>query len=144
MKKQNKDTGAIKKTIDELCTPNGISIGNENTKYTPVNSDKQPIVDGFANWGEWKVSEKLEIQICPEHHHLTETICKVYGGGKEAEANAALIASAPILYRENKELKDLLKWVVNEIETTPDELSDALLGMIKIKSNQLLNRINKQ
>jgi len=52
----------------------------------------------------------------------------------------------PTLYRDNarllfqnKELKELLKWIVNEIETTPDELSDALLGLIKIKSNQLLN-----
>ncbi len=51
-------------------------------------------------------------------------------------ANIDLICAAPIMY-------DLLKWVVNEIETTPDELSDALLGMIKIKCNQLFTRINK-
>jgi len=60
-----------------------------------------------------------------------------------ATALVARYNQASTLYKENKEQIDLLKWVVNEIETTPDELSDALLGMIKIKCNQLFTRINK-
>jgi len=60
-----------------------------------------------------------------------------------ATALVARYNQASTLYKKNKEQIGLLKWVVNEIETTPDELSDALLGMIKIKCNQLLTRINK-
>jgi hypothetical protein len=55
MKKTN-ESGAIKKTIDELCTPNGITIGDSNTKYVDSNGvpvkdmpDKKAIVDDIYN-----------------------------------------------------------------------------------------------
>lgn len=46
---------------------------------------------------------------------------------EETAANAKLIAASP-------ELLETLNWIVNEIETTPEQLSDALLGLIKIKA----------
>jgi len=43
------------------------------------------------------------------------------------------------LIEENKNLRETLDWISKEITTTPDELSDALLGLIKIKIRQALN-----
>lgn len=61
-----------------------------------------------------------------------ETIAVTYDD-KEAK-NAQLIANAP-------NMAELLQWIVTEIETTPDELSDALLGMIKLKAQRQLNEL---
>ena len=38
-------------------------------------------------------------------------------------------------------MAEFAEWCINEIETTPDLLSDALLGMIKIKAKQILNNL---
>jgi hypothetical protein len=48
-----------------------------------------------------------------------------------------LLAAAP-------DLLQTLKYIVNEIETTPDQLSDALLGLIKIKARQAMNKATNQ
>ena len=55
---------------------------------------------------------------------------------EEAEANANLIAAAP-------KMANLLDWIIKEIETTPDTLSDALLGLIKIKSKSIIDNLNQ-
>jgi hypothetical protein len=55
---------------------------------------------------------------------------------EEAEANANLVAAAP-------EMANLLEWIIKEIETTPDCLSDALLGLIKIKSKSIIDNLNQ-
>lgn len=49
--------------------------------------------------------------------------------------NQKLIAAAP-------QMLDLLMYIEDEIETTPDSLSDALLGLIRIKCTNLLNGLN--
>ena len=54
----------------------------------------------------------------------------------EEDANSTLIASAP-------EMANLLDWIINEIETTPDRLSDALLGLIKLKAKSIVDNLNK-
>ena len=54
----------------------------------------------------------------------------------EEDANSTLIASAP-------EMANLLEWIIKEIETTPDTLSDALLGLIKIKSKSIIDNLNQ-
>lgn len=118
---------------------------NNTTKTapsTPVN-DKQEqteTVEGFTA-GNWYGKDG---QIYPEETGKTLALIPYFdANNEEQKANQLLISQAPNLYRDNAQLKELLQWIVNEIETTPDELSDALLGMIKIKSNQLLNLINK-
>lgn len=40
-------------------------------------------------------------------------------------------------------LVELLNYVIKEIENTPDELSDALLGLIKIKAKTALSQVEK-
>ncbi len=54
----------------------------------------------------------------------------------EEDANSTLIASAP-------EMANLLDWIINEIETTPDCFSDALLGLIKLKAKNIVDNLNK-
>jgi hypothetical protein len=54
----------------------------------------------------------------------------------EDMANLDLIKAAP-------QLLEFLKFIINEIETTPNELNDALLGLIKFKSNKLISQITK-
>lgn len=54
----------------------------------------------------------------------------------EEDANSTLIAAAP-------EMANLLEWIIKEIETTPDTLSDALLGLIKIKSKSIIDNLNQ-
>ena len=58
---------------------------------------------------------------------------------EEAEANTQYTA---IAVNNLHQLAAFAEWAINEIETTPDELSDALLGMIKIKAKQALSRIS--
>jgi len=55
------------------------------------------------------------------------------------EANAAYTALA---VNNLHLLADFIEWCVDEIEQTPDELSDALLGMIKIKAKITLGLIS--
>lgn len=54
----------------------------------------------------------------------------------EEDANSTLIAAAP-------EMANLLEWIINEIETTPDRLSDVLLGLIKLKAKSIVDNLNK-
>lgn len=59
-----------------------------------------------------------------------------------SKAHAFDIVSEQVkdLLKDNEAMKDLLKWIVNEIETTPNELNDALLGLIKIRCNKALSQ----
>ena len=80
--------------------------------------------------GKWAIRD-LEI-IGPIESN--KSICEITGNfmdEAEAAANAKLISKSP-------EMLWLLGWIVNEIETTPDELSDALLGLIKIRCNETI------
>lgn len=106
------------------------------------NESKEGLEDGGFTPGEWEASYNSEefpgqaaIYGCDGDTN-GRVIAVLDTSDQTDMANIDLICAAPIMY-------DLLKWVVNEIETTPDELSDALLGMIKIKCNQLFTRINK-
>ena len=54
----------------------------------------------------------------------------------EDMANLQLIKNAP-------KMLELLQFIVNEIETTPEDLNDALLGLIKLKTNKIINEISK-
>jgi hypothetical protein len=65
---------------------------------------------------------------CDEDYNSENPIIRA-----EEMANANLIAAAP-------EMLNLLEWIINEIENTPDCLSDALLGMIKIKANKAIKK----
>jgi hypothetical protein len=65
---------------------------------------------------------------CDEEYNEDNPITK-----NEEVANAILIATAPLMLQT-------LKTIVNEIETTPDVLSEALLGMIKIIAQQTINK----
>jgi len=93
--------------------------GGENWTVTNSNHPDYLDIDGDIRICSIDISEEI----------LTEQGITI----EEAKSIASLISSCPTLYRENARLKELLKWIVNEVETTPDELSDALLGMIKIK-----------
>jgi hypothetical protein len=65
---------------------------------------------------------------CDEDYNSENPIIRA-----EEMANANLIASAP-------EMLNLLEWIASEIENTPDCLSDALLGLIKIKANKAIKK----
>ena len=65
-----------------------------------------------------------------------EGIANVYPGD-EAEANARLIAAAP-------NMLETLRYIVEQIEATPDELDAALLGLIKIKANRAIQKATNQ
>jgi hypothetical protein len=53
MKQQIKDKGAIQKTIDELCTPNGISIrGISNTKKQPKDEPSALSINQNFKYGD--------------------------------------------------------------------------------------------
>ena len=68
---------------------------------------------------------------CDEEYNNENPISR-----SEEVANSTLIAAAP-------EMANLLDWIINEIETTPDCLSDALLGLIKIKSKSIIDNLNQ-
>jgi hypothetical protein len=65
---------------------------------------------------------------CDEDYNSENPIIRA-----EEMANAKMIVAAP-------EMLNLLEWIANEIENTPDCLSDALLGMIKIKANKAIKK----
>ena len=65
---------------------------------------------------------------CDEDYNSENPIIRA-----EEMANANLIAAAP-------EMLKLLEWIANEIENTPDCLSDALLGLIKIKADKAIKK----
>lgn len=65
---------------------------------------------------------------CDEDYNSENPIIRA-----EEMANANLIAAAP-------EMLNLLEWIADEIENTPDCLSDALLGMIKIKADKAIKK----
>jgi hypothetical protein len=65
---------------------------------------------------------------CDEDYNSENPIIRA-----EEMANANLIAAAP-------EMLNLLEWIINEIENTPDCLSDALLGLIKIKADKAIKK----
>ena len=65
---------------------------------------------------------------CDEDYNSENPIMRA-----EEMANANLIAAAP-------EMLNLLEWIANEIENTPDCLSDALLGLIKIKADKAIKK----
>jgi hypothetical protein len=65
---------------------------------------------------------------CDEDYNSENPIIRA-----EEMANANLIAAAP-------EMLNLLEWITREIENTPDCLSDALLGMIKIKADKAIKK----
>jgi len=126
------------------------------TEPAPAPTSKEGLEDGgftkgaiFLDEGDFdRNGEPDELYIRGRLNDETFDICN-FGcndTGFALDYATALVArynQASTLYKKNKEQIGLLKWVVNEIETTPDELSDALLGMIKIKCNQLFTRINK-
>ena len=81
--------------------------------------------------GEWYAKDG---QIYPLQ--TGKTLCIIPYFDKENEqqkADQTLIAAAP-------DLLELLQWAVNEIESTPDELSDALLGLIKLKAQKAIEK----
>jgi len=147
--KQNKESGAIKKTIDELCTPNGITIGNSKTKTTPnpdyVPESPEPLNDnqeGFTG-GEWKLYEMGEgnYRIKSGGQYIA-SVNSAPGWVKEAEVNAALIA-------ESKNMYEALKDMVEEKEQEGrayKQLSGEYLPLDpKIKeAKAILNRINSK
>jgi len=49
--------------------------------------------------------------------------------------NQKLIAASP-------QMLDLLMYIEDEIQTTPDSLSDALLGLIRVKCTRFLNELH--
>jgi len=65
---------------------------------------------------------------CDEDYNSENPIIRA-----EELAHANLIAAAP-------EMLNLLEWIANEIENTPDCLSDALLGLIKIKADKAIKK----
>jgi hypothetical protein len=55
--------------------------------------------------GPWEVDESLHVMVNMNNPRKVTTICRVYGCGKEFEANARLIASAPELLDMVKKLR---------------------------------------
>jgi hypothetical protein len=84
------------------------------------------------NTKKWYTSNKTGAQpiIIDEQTGATIAVCYQDKDGNQLE-NATLIANAP-------KLLEILEEIVNEIETTPDELSDALLGLIKLKAERAI------
>jgi hypothetical protein len=94
--------------------------------------------------GEWFISNQNNELKVKVRNTMMETICTINEDyynldqdyNNEVEANASLIASAP-------NMANLLEWIITEIETTPDILSDALLGLIKLKAKSIVDNLNK-
>ena len=65
---------------------------------------------------------------CDEDYNSENPIIRA-----EEMANANLIAAAP-------EMLNLLEWIIKEIENTPWNFSESLLGLIKIKANKAIKK----
>jgi hypothetical protein len=57
-------------------------------------------------------------------------------GNEQAEANAKLIASAPDMLK-------FIQWVSEQVVNTADISKDALLGLIKIKADKIIDKATK-
>lgn len=68
---------------------------------------------------------------CDEEYNNEDPITR-----SEEIANSTLIASAP-------DMANLLEWIIAQIENTPDTLSNALLGLIKLKAKHMIDNLNK-
>lgn len=92
-------------------------------------------------------ADKRHLEIFPDtskHPHAIGrqtfgTINSIFIPEKQAQANA----NYTVLCLNNfAQMGDTLEWIIKEIETTPDDLQEALLGMIKIKCCKALSNIS--
>jgi vacuolar-type H+-ATPase subunit D/Vma8 len=94
--------------------------------------------------GQWFISNQNNELKVKVRNTMMGTICTINEDyynldqdyNNEVEANASLIASAP-------DMANLLEWIIAEIENTPDTLSNALLGLIKLKAKHMVDNLNK-
>jgi hypothetical protein len=120
----------------EIFAPEPAPVSNEGEGFTP---------------GEWmaKTNNGKDYLLVETNDKDCKTICKCLAmpfeeiSIEQAEVNARLIASAPTLYRENKELREALNNLHNaamNVGVTEwwQKHSDTVA-----KAKELLNRINK-
>lgn len=112
-------------------------MNNETT-----NRPLYKVLNNCRTGGEWKhrsLNNGHE-EIQTDTFNLAgSTIFEVNFENKEYEANAQYTVMA---VNNLHLLAEALEWIENEIKTTPDELQDALQGVILIKIKEALQRIS--
>lgn len=100
-----------------------------NTDNKAINTQPSSKEDNGFTPREWSISNNTvteQIQIAGNNKAICFINYEKYRGfndWEEAEANARLIADAPRLYRENKELKDYIEYVDGKVEMNEFPLS---------------------
>ena len=112
-----------------------------NTNTQRSSTPLYKLLSEKINQQEWdyEESEKEYCITSSDGEGMEDFICIFKKEYPNQEANAQYTALA---VNNLNQLAEFAEWVVKEIETTPDELTDALLGLIKLKANEALNKIS--
>lgn len=112
-----------------------------NTNTQRSNEPLYKVLNELRTKSEWEseTSTKSIKLFAGDGHGGADLIAKFKNNNDQQESNAQYAALA---VNNLNQLAEFAEWVVKEIETTPDELTDALLGLIKLKAKEALNKIS--
>jgi DUF438 domain-containing protein len=115
---------------------------NANTQRS--NEPLYKVLNEERTQGEWDIIEE-ENTVSKYRMYSTKdgaNILWIDSDEEEIEKEKANINYTALAVNNLNQLAKFAEWIVKEIETTPDELTDALLGLIKLKANEALNKIS--
>lgn len=120
--------------ILEIWQKETANTGKEKSQddiFTNVEWDAFKVSDG------WVVKEKGLME-----KGFSDRIAELWEYPNQIEANAKLIASAPQLYRENKEMKELLQRIA-DYDVSGDDYKGKLLSVSTLAATTLFKLNNK-